>query len=94
MPTLHIQHPVPSFDNWKSAFDRDPMNRKGSGVLRYAIHRSVSDGQLVMVDMEFATLGEAERMLAKLRGLWAGRGSAVMSDPEAWIVETVETRDL
>jgi hypothetical protein len=94
MPTLHIQHPVPSFDSWKSAFDRDPMNRKGSGVLRYAIHRAVSDGQLVMVDMEFATLAEAERMLIKLRGLWAGRGSAVMSDPQAWIVETVETRDL
>lgn len=94
MPTLHIQHPVPSFDTWKSAFDRDPMNRKGSGVLRYAIHRSVSDGTLVMVDLEFATLAEAERMLTKLRGLWAGPGRAVMSSPEAWIVETVETKAL
>ncbi len=94
MPTLHIQHPVPSFETWKAAFDRDPMNRKGSGVVRYRIHRSVSDETLVMVDMEFATLAEAERMLAKLRGLWAGPGSAVMRHPEAWIVETVEVKDL
>jgi len=47
-----------------------------------------------MVDMEFATLAEAEQMLTKLRRLWAGPGSAVMRSPEAWIVETVETKAL
>jgi len=94
MPILRIQHPVPSFEAWKSAFDRDPMNRKGSGVQRYHIHRCVSDESLVMVDMEFATLAEAEQMLAKLRRLWAGPGSAVMRSPEAWIVETVEMKAL
>jgi hypothetical protein len=35
---------------------------------------------------------EAERLLEKLRQLWEGPGGTVMRNPEAWIVETVESR--
>jgi hypothetical protein len=94
MPILRIQHSVPSFDDWKRAFDSDPMDRKGSGVRRYHVHRSVADPQLVMIDLEFDSLAEAEGLLAKLRHLWAGPGAAVMRNPEAWIVETVDSRSL
>ena len=94
MPTIRIQHVVPNYDGWKRAFDGDPMDRKGSGVLRYQVHRCVSDPDLVMIDLEFDSLIEAESMLAKLRGLWAGPGGAVMRNPEAWIVETVESKSL
>jgi hypothetical protein len=92
MPTLHIQHTVPDFERWKSAFESDPMDRKGSGVQRYHVHRSVADPNFVMIDLEFGTLAEAEAMLGKLRQLWAGPGAAVMRNPEAWIVETVESK--
>jgi len=68
------------------------MDRKASGVRRYHLHRSVADPNFVMIDLEFDTVSEAERLLAKLRHLWAGPGGAVMRDPEAWIVETVESR--
>jgi hypothetical protein len=47
-----------------------------------------------MIDLEFDSASEAERMLEKLRSLWAGPGGAVMRNPEAWIVETVESRSL
>lgn len=89
MPTLRIQHSVPAFDAWKRAFDADPVDRKGSGVRRHRIHRSVRDANFVMIDLEFDTLAEAEAFLEKLKVLWSGPGKAVMKNPEAWIVETV-----
>lgn len=92
MPTLHIQHAVPNFDAWKRAFDGDPMDRKRSGVSRYHVHRSVADPNFVMIDLEFDSLADAEAMLERLRQLWAGPGGAVMRNPEAWIVETVESK--
>ena len=92
MPILHIQHAVPDFDSWKRAFDSDPMDRKGSRVRRYHVHRSVADRNFVMIDLEFDTLAEAERLLDKLRQMWAGPGAAVMRNPEAWIIETIESK--
>ena len=94
MPILRIQHAVPNFEGWKRAFDNDPMDRKGSGVRRYHVHRSLTDPNFVMIDLELDTLAEAERLLEKLRGLWAGPGGAVMRNPSAWIVETVESKSV
>jgi hypothetical protein len=94
MPILHIQHSVPNFEGWKRAFENDPIGRKASGVRRYHVHRSVSDPNFVMIDLEFDTVAEAEKVLEKLRLLWAGPGGAVMRNPEAWIVESVESRSL
>jgi len=92
MPILRIQHSVPNFDGWKRAFDSDPMDRRGSGVRRYDVHRSITDPNFVMIDLEFDSAAEAERMLEKLRLLWAGPGGAVMRNPAAWVIETVESR--
>ena len=94
MPMLRIQHSVPSFEGWKRAFESDPMDRKASGVRRYHVHRSVADPNFVMIDLELDSVDEAERLLEKLRHLWAGPGRAVMQNPQAWIVETVESRSL
>lgn len=91
---LRIQHPVPSFDGWRRAFDADPMDRKGSGVRRFEIHRSVQDPSFVMIDLWFDAVADAERMLEKLQQLWSGAGKGVMKSPEAWVVETVESKVL
>jgi hypothetical protein len=92
MVILRIQHSVPNFDGWKKAFDSDPVNRKASGVRRYHVRRSVADPNFVMIDLEFDSASEAERLLEKLRNLWAGPGAAMMRNPEAWIVETIESQ--
>jgi hypothetical protein len=94
MTLLRIQHSVPNFEGWKRAFDSDPMDRKAAGVRRYQVHRSVTDPNFVLIDLEFDHVAEAEKLLEKLRRLWAGPGGAVMRNPEAWIVETVESRSL
>jgi hypothetical protein len=94
MPTLHIQHAVPNFEGWKRAFEADPMDRKRSGVRRYHVHRSVVDPNFVVIDLEFDTLADAERLLERLRQLWAGPGGAVTRNPEAWILETIESKSV
>lgn len=94
MPILRIQHSVPTFEGWKRAFDSDPLDRKGAGVRRYQIHRSVTDPNFVMIDLEFDSVDKAEALLQKLRNLWNGPAKAVMQNPEAWIVETVESTSI
>ena len=56
MTLLRIQHPVPDYDRWKRAFDLDPADRHGSGVIRYTIFRAVTDPNFVMVDLELGTV--------------------------------------
>ncbi len=94
MPTLRIEHAVPDFTRWKQAFDSDPADRKGSGVRRYQVSRSVEDPNFVMIDLEFDSTAEAEGLLTKMRQVWSGAGQSVMSDPQARIVETVEEIEL
>jgi hypothetical protein len=92
MPILQIEHPVPDFDAWKAAFDRDPVHRERSGVRRYRILRPVDDPRYVLVDLEFDTLSEAEAMRTALRDLWSEVEGTVMTSPRARIVEAVESQ--
>jgi len=95
MPTLRIEHAVPDFTRWKQAFDSDPADRKGSGVRRYQVSRSVDDPNFVMIDLEFDSVAAAEGLLAKMRRVWgSGEGQKVMRNPQARIVEVVETIEL
>jgi hypothetical protein len=94
MPILRIEHAVPDFAGWKRAFDSDPANRKGSGVRRYQVFRSVEDPNFVMIDLEFDSQSDAEGLLATMRRVWSGEGQKVMRNPQARIVETVETIEL
>jgi hypothetical protein len=91
MPSLRIEHSVPDFDMWKHVFDSDPADRKGSGVQSFRVSRAVEDPNLVMIDLDFATVAEAEGLLGKMREIWAGPGGAFMRNPQARIVEIVET---
>jgi ribosomal protein L35AE/L33A len=93
MPTLRIEHPVPDYERWKRAFDSDPVGRERSGVRRYQILRSVDDPNYVLIDLEFATKSEAEALLAAMRAVWNRVEGQVMWNPQARIVETVETRE-
>ena len=91
MPVLQIEHPVRDFDAWKAAFDSDPVGREQGGVRRYRVLRPIDDPNYVMVELEFDSSGEADTFLAALRDLW-GRVD-VMRNPEARILEMVESKD-
>ena len=93
MPILRIEHPVPDYNNWKTAFDSDPVGREKSGVRRYQISRVVADPDYVMIDLEFDTVNEAEALLAAMQVVWGRVQGSIMSDPQARIVEVVEVRE-
>ena len=92
MPIIRIQHIVPDFDRWKHAFESDPMDRKGSGVTRYRVYRSVDEPNLVMIDLELDTLAQSRTFVERLEQLWAGPGGKVAQDARALIVDTVESK--
>lgn len=93
MPILRIAHPVPNYDGWKAAFDSDPVGRQRSGVRRYQILRSLDDPNYVMIDLEFDTKAEAEALLAAMRQVWSRVEGTIMRNPQAHIVETVESKE-
>ena len=92
MPVVRIEHAVPNFETWKHAFDRDPADRKGSGVRRYQILRPKDDPNYVMVDLDFDSVSEAEVFLHKMEQIWGGPGKAVMQNPRARITDRVEKK--
>jgi hypothetical protein len=89
--TLRIQHPVPDVDAWLRAFASDPLDRRGSGVRRHRVMRSLDDPSVVMVDLDFDTREEAEAMRARLAELWGRvRGEGLIGEGEARIAELLE----
>jgi hypothetical protein len=94
MTVLRIEHPVPNFEAWKQAFDSDPVGRERAGVRRYRILRGVENPNYVMIDLEFDTQDQAEALLASLRHTWARVEGKIMSNPQARIVEPIETKEL
>ena len=91
MPILQIEHNVPNYDGWKKAFDSDPIDRKKSGVKRYRIYRPIEDSNHVIIDLEFENLNDAQSTLAKLRNLWNRVEGTVMVNPQARIIDMVES---
>jgi hypothetical protein len=93
MYMLRIEHPVPNYEGWKQAFDSDPVGRAKSGVRRYQILRPVDNPNFVMIDLEFDTVDQAEALLAAMRAVWGRVEGTIMMNPQARIVEAVETRE-
>jgi hypothetical protein len=93
--TLRIEHPVPDVDAWRRAFDADPLDRRGSGVRRYRVLRSLDDPSHVMVDLDFNSREEAEAMRSALQRMW-GRveREGLIGEGRAHVAEILETTEL
>lgn len=92
MYMLRIEHPIFNFEDWKKAFDSDPVGREKSGVRRYQILRPADDEKYVMIDLEFDTMGQAEALLAAMRVIWGRVEGTIMMNAQARIVEVVESK--
>jgi hypothetical protein len=92
MTTLRLEHAISNFDLWKAAFDRDPIDREGSGVRAYRIYRPVDDPAFVVVDLDLDTVEAAEALRSSLERLWQSREAApaLAGRPQVRIVEPVE----
>lgn len=93
MYTLQIEHGITDFALWKAAFDRDPLDRAGSGVLAYRIGRPVDDAGYVVVELDFDRQEQAAALLAALQQrVWNSPAApALLGSPQTRIVETVHS---
>ena len=94
MPVLHIEHPITDFDTWRSAFDHFAAAREAAGVIGQRIFRPVDDDAYVLVDLDFAFEGEADRFLAFLQAnVWSSREAspALVGEPRTMILTAVPT---
>lgn len=73
--TIHIEHRVHDFSVWKAAFDRDPIDRPGSGVRSYRVWQPVGDDQRIVVDLDVDDMQTAEAIIAMLERLWDSNGA-------------------
>jgi hypothetical protein len=94
MYVVHIEHTVLDFDNWKGAFDSDPVGRAQAGVRRYRVVRAADDPDLVMIDLEFDSEAEADKMVVSLHALWSRIEGVLITGPQARVFDVVETVDL
>jgi hypothetical protein len=95
MPTLQIAHGVRDYESWKREFDEDPVGRRAGGVRAYRISRPTDDPRYVIIELEFATLEEAEGFQRKLRQLWGDVDARLgLESPRTRIVDVVETGTL
>lgn len=92
MYILRIEHPVPDFEGWKQAFDSDPVGREKSGVRRYQVLRPIDNANYILIDLEFDTASQAEALLAAMRVVWGRVEGTIILNPQARIVEVVETK--
>jgi hypothetical protein len=61
-------------------------------VRRYQILRPVDNPNDVMIDLEFDTLDQAEALLAAMRRVWGQVEGTIIMNPQAQIVEGMETK--
>lgn len=93
MPTLHIEHEINDFDVWTAAFAQFAEVRRRSGVRGQSVRRPVDDPHYVVIDLEFATVAEAESFRDFLRTkVWASPESspALVGLPQTQVFEEVD----
>ncbi|MET1036292.1 MAG: hypothetical protein ABWX68_13750 [Arthrobacter sp.] len=92
MYTLQIEHGVSSYGSWRAAYDADPLDRAGSGVLAARVAQPVGDDSRVVVELDFAAEAQAELFLARLRSeVWGtGAAPALRGGPETRILRLLD----
>jgi hypothetical protein len=92
MPTLHIEHAITDLATWLSAFNQFAEVRRQAGVRAERVQQPIDDAGYIVVDLEFATVDEAEAFLGFLRSqVWAipDNAPALAGTPETMILEEV-----
>lgn len=70
MYTLSIEHRIVDFETWQAAFDRDPVGRARSGLRRHRVFQLQGDPKYVVIELDFASVSEAEAFRTALEGVW------------------------
>jgi quinol monooxygenase YgiN len=92
MHVLRLEHSIRDFDTWKQAFDRDPANRRKSGVSKYTILRPHDDPDYIVIDLEFESIEKAAEFVTAMQAVWQSRSAApaLLGTPNTRVFEIVE----
>ncbi|NNH75687.1 hypothetical protein HLB23_38545 [Nocardia uniformis] len=89
--TLHIDNTVRDFDTWKTVFDKFDRMRAEHKVLSYRVSRVREAPDRVFIDLDFATLPDAEAFRDTLRKVTASpQSQALLTSHAAHIVDVVD----
>ena len=94
MLTVQIEHPIRDYAGWKDAFDRDPADRKGSGVRSYRVYRPVDNEYYVIIELDFDTKEGADAFVARMRTIWGQVEGTLISGPKVRLLDCVEQHTL
>ena len=90
MATLRIEHAIHDYETWQQAFDSFAEARRNAGVRSFAIRQPSDDPKYLMLDLEFATAGQAGTFADFLhQRVWSSPASspALAGAPQTRILE-------
>lgn len=77
MVTLRVEHQIHDYESWQEAFDSFAGARTNAGVRSFAIRQPLDDPKYLMLDLEFATTGQAEAFASFLHEhVWSSPSSS------------------
>ena len=89
MTTLHLEVPINDLSAWKAGYAENMDTRRNAGVRGETIRHPVGDESLVLVDLEFDGVPQAEAFLGFLKDeIWKDQ-PILAGTPKASILETV-----
>jgi hypothetical protein len=93
LTTLHIEHPITSYEQSRAAFDRAAGLRTDGGVVAQRVCQPIDDDRYVVVQLDFDDAQRAASFLDVLRNrIWAdpARSPALHNTPRAVIQPAAE----
>ena len=93
MYVLNYWHTVQDYGEWKNIFDSDPLGREASGVRLLSIERPLDDEHMVIGELEFDSLDDAETFAGRLREVWKGPAASVVSNAGYRLTEVLVNQE-
>jgi len=87
---LRMRYELDDYDAWRTVFDKDPLDRPGSGALGHRLSRDVDNDAAVLVDLDFGSVEQAQAFRDRLRELWKDPSMPATARADVWITETTE----
>ena len=67
MTTLHIEHPITDYEQWRAAFERAAQLRADGGVIAHRVSQPIDDDRYIVVQLDFEDAARASTFLDLLR---------------------------
>jgi hypothetical protein len=90
MTTLHLQVPINDLPAWKAGYADNTETRRNAGVRSETVRHPVGDESLVVVDLEFDGVPQAEAFLGFLKERIWNDQPILAGTPKASILESVD----